>query len=276
MLMRADDDTWQALREEITTLVREEPILASYLHATVINHRTLEDSLSYLLAGKLASPDLPAMSMREVIADALEASPEIREAIRRDLAAAVDRDPAAHGVANPFLNHKGFHALQAYRVSHWYWREGRRALALYLQSRISEVFSVDIHPAAVLGSGVFIDHATGVVIGETAVVGDNVSMLQGVTLGGTGKETGDRHPKIGSGVLLSAGATVLGNIRIGACSKVGAGSVVLQDVPPRSTVVGVPARVVGRPSSEQPALCMDQHFEQQQNGAESKRAGGRG
>lgn len=261
MLPIIKDDTWCKLRDEVQALASQEPLLASYLHATVLTHATLEDALSYLLAGKLASPDLPAMSLRQAIAQALQASAAIRDAIRDDLAAAVDRDPAAQGSANPFLNHKGFHALQAYRVAHWYWNEGRRALALYLQSRISEVFSVDIHPAAVLGKGVFIDHATGVVIGETAVVGDNVSMLQGVTLGGTGKESGDRHPKIGDCVLLSAGATVLGNIRIGACSKVGAGSVVLQDVPPHSTVVGVPARVVGRPTSEQPALCMDHHLE---------------
>ena len=261
MSLTIDDRTWHVLHAEVKALADEEPLLASYLHATVLNHRTLEDSLSYLLAGKLASPDLPAMSLRQAITQAFEAAPEIRRAIRLDLAAAVDRDPAANGTANPFLNHKGFHALQAYRVAHWFWNERRRALALYLQSRISEVFSVDIHPAAVLGSGVFIDHATGVVIGETAVVGDNVSMLQGVTLGGTGKETGDRHPKIGNCVLLSAGATVLGNIRIGDCSKVGAGSVVLQDVPPRSTVVGVPARVVGRPASAQPAICMDHNLE---------------
>jgi serine O-acetyltransferase len=258
MFLNGDDTTWRALHEEALALAREEPLLASYFHATVLNHRTLEDSLSYLLAGKLASLDLPAMSLRQVIGQAFSASAEIRRTIRQDLAAAVDRDPAANGVANPFLNHKGFHALQSYRVGHWFWQEGRRALALYLQSRISEVFSVDIHPAAIIGSGVFIDHATGVVIGETAVVGDNVSMLQGVTLGGTGKESGDRHPKIGNCVLLSAGAKVLGNIHIGACSKVGAGSVVLHDVPPHTTVVGVPARAVGRPASDQPALCMDQ------------------
>lgn len=263
--MHVEDFTWQELREEVRSLAEAEPILASYLHATVINHRELEDSLSYLLAGKLASPDLPAMSLREVIAQAFSASPSIREAIRIDLAAAVDRDPAAQGRANPFLNHKGFHSLQAHRVSHWFWSNGRRALALYLQSRISEVFSVDIHPAAVMGHGIFIDHGTGVVIGETAVVGNDVSMLQGVTLGGTGKEEGDRHPKIESGVLLSAGAKVLGNIRVGAGSKVGAGSVVLQDVPPHTTVVGVPARVVGTPSNEQPAICMDQSFGQTDN-----------
>ncbi|RFA25314.1 serine O-acetyltransferase [Alkalilimnicola ehrlichii] len=255
------DDTWLSLHAEVVELAKDEPTLASYLHATVINHDTLEDSLSYLLASKLASPDLPAMSLRDVIGQVFVYSVDVRAAIRADLAAAVERDPAAHGVANPFLNHKGFHALQGYRVSHWFWQKGRRALALYLQSRLSEIFSVDIHPAAAIGSGIFIDHATGVVVGETAVVEDGVSMLQEVTLGGTGKESGDRHPKIGRGVLLSAGAKILGNIRIGAYSKVGAGSVVLEDMPAHSTIVGVPARVVGRCSSEEPASCMDQKLE---------------
>ena len=256
-----DDKMWLCLHREVAALEREEPILASYLHATVINHGSLEDSLSYLLATKLATPDLPAMSLREVIEQVFSAAHEVRDAIRHDLAAAADRDPAAQGLANPFLNHKGFHALQSYRVSHWYWVAGRRALARYLQSRISEIFSVDIHPAAVMGTGIFIDHATGVVIGETAVVGNDVSILQGVTLGGTGKETGDRHPKVGNGVLLSAGAKILGNIRIGDCSKVGAGSVVLDDVPPHTTVVGVPARAVVQSSSEQPGICMNQKFD---------------
>ena len=263
--MDVEDTTWLQLREEVRSLADDEPILAGYLHATVINHRDLEGSLSYLLAGKLSSPDLPAMSLREIIAQAFSASLEIGRAIRDDLAAAVDRDPAAQGTANPFLNHKGFHSLQAYRVSHWFWGNGRYALAFYLQSRISEVFSVDIHPAAVLGHGIFMDHGTGVVIGETAVVSDNVSMLQGVTLGGTGKEIGDRHPKIDKGVLLSAGAKVLGNIRVGVGSKVGAGSIVLQDVPAHRTVVGVPAKVVGKPSNELPSMSMNQCFEQTDN-----------
>jgi len=261
VIMNVEDSTWLKLCEEVQSLADKEPILASYLNATVINHRHLEDSLSYLLAGKLSSPDLPAMSLREIVSQAFSASPEIGKAIRNDLAAAVDRDPAAQGAANPFLNHKGFHSLQAYRVSHWFWENGRHALAFYLQSRVSEVFSVDIHPAAVLGNGIFMDHGTGVVIGETAVVGDNVSMLQGVTLGGTGKERGDRHPKVDDGVLLSTGAKILGNIRIGIGSKVGAGSVVLQDVPPHSTVVGVPGKVVGKPSNELPSICMDQCIE---------------
>jgi len=263
--MNVEDSTWLQLREEVRLLARQEPILASYLHATVIDHGHLEGSLSYLLAGKLSSPDLPAISLKEIISQAFSASPEIGKAIRNDLAAAVDRDPAAQGTANPFLNHKGFHSLQAYRVSHWFWANGRYALAFYLQSKVSEVFSVDIHPAAVIGHGIFMDHGTGVVIGETAVVGDNVSMLQGVTLGGTGKERGDRHPKIDKGVLLSTGAKILGNIRVGVGSKVGAGSVVLQDIPPHSTVVGVPGKVVGKPDNELPSMCMNQCFEQNDN-----------
>jgi len=262
MTTTTEDSTWRKLRAEVQSLAEGEAILASYLHATVINHCQLEDSLSYLLAGKLSSPDLPAISLREIISEAFSASPEIGKAIRNDLAAAVDRDPAAQGAANPFLNHKGFHSLQAYRVSHWFWKNKRHALAFYLQSRISEVFSVDIHPAAILGQGIFMDHGTGVVIGETAVVGDNVSMLQGVTLGGTGKEVGDRHPKIDSGVLLSTGAKILGNIRVGMGSKVGAGSVVLKDVPAHRTVVGVPAKVVGKLNNELPSMCMDHCVEQ--------------
>ncbi|WP_409523093.1 serine O-acetyltransferase [Nitrincola sp. MINF-07-Sa-05] len=256
-----NDTVWNALRDEVTSLALSEPVLASYFHATVINHDTLEDSLSYLLAGKLSSLDLPAMSLREVLWQAFQASDDITDTTRKDLCATVDRDPAASSLANPYLNHKGFHALQAYRISNWYWQQNRRALALYLQSRISEVFGVDIHPAARIGSGVFIDHATGLVVGETAVVGDNVSMLQEVTLGGTGKDTGDRHPKVERGVLICAGAKILGNIRIGAGSKVGAGSVVLEDVPPHCTVVGVPARVVGHPGCAEPALAMDQEIE---------------
>ncbi len=247
-------------------MAASEPMLASYLHASVLNHRTLEDSLSYLLAGRLASAYFSAMSFREIIDDAFCASAEIQEAIRCDLTAIVDRDPAARGVAQPFLHYKGFHALQAYRVAHWLWQHERHALAFFCQNRISEVFGIDIHPAARIGKGILIDHGTGVVIGETAVVGDNVSMLHEVTLGGTGKETGDRHPKVGHGVLLGAGAKVLGNVRIGDGAKIGAGSVVLNDVPPHTTVAGVPAKIVGRPRTEAPALSMDQHIESSING----------
>jgi len=252
------DPVWSKLRAEVIRMAESEPMLASYLHATVLNHKTLEDSLSYLLAGRLASDYLSSMALREVIDEAFCASPEIREAIRRDLTAVVERDPAARGMAQPFLHYKGFHALEACRVSHWLWTRERRALALYLQNRISEVFALDIHPAARIGKGILIDHGTSVVIGETAVVGDDVSMLHEVTLGGTGKETGDRHPKIGNGVLIGAGAKILGNVKIGAGAKIGAGSVVLSDVAPHITVAGVPAKVVGRPRTEAPALAMDQ------------------
>src|SRR5574341_1515369 len=209
------DPVWAGLHEEVAAMADSEKILASYLHATVLNHKSLEDSLSFLLAGKLASPHLSPMSLREVIDEALHSAPEIREAVRRDLTAVVDRDPAARGVAQPFLHYKGFHALESYRIAHWLWSEGRRSLAFYLQNRISEIFAVDIHPAARIGKGILIDHGTSVIIGETAVVGDDVSMLHEVTLGGTGKERGDRHPKVCNNVMIGAGAKILGNVKIG-------------------------------------------------------------
>lgn len=256
-----DDPVWQTLRREIRSMAEAEPLLASYLHGAVLNHRSLEDALSFLLASKLDSPYLFSMSIREVIDQAFRESKALGGIIRRDLTAVMERDPAARGLAEPFLHYKGFQALQAYRVSHWLWQENRPCLAFYFKSRIAEVFSVDIHPAARIGQGILIDHATGVVIGETAVVGDDVSMLHAVTLGGTGKVTGDRHPKVGSGVLIGAGAKILGNVSIGNGSKVGAGSVVLHDVPPHTTVAGVPAKVVGRPRTAEPSLLMDQNVE---------------
>jgi len=259
--MPGSDPVWNRLHDEVVAMAHSEAMLASYLYAAVLNHGSLEAALSYLLAAKLASPYLSAMSLRDVILQALTDSAAIREALRRDLSAVLERDPAARGLAQPFLHYKGFHALQTHRVAHWLWGKGREPLACYLQNRVSEVFAVDIHPAARLGKGILIDHGTGVVIGETAVVGDDVSMLHGVTLGGTGKESGDRHPKVGSGVLIGAGATILGNVRIGSGSKVAAGSVVLHEVPPHATVAGVPARVVGRPATREPALQMDQCLE---------------
>ncbi len=251
------DPVWEEIREEVTREVESEPILASFLHSTVLNHQSLEDALGFHLASKLEGPNLSSMLLREVIDEGFAKSPLIRAAIRADLMAVHGRDPASRGYAVPLLYFKGFHALECYRVSHWLWEQGRRVLALHLQNRISDVFGVDIHPAARIGSGVFIDHGTSIVIGETSVVEDNVSMLHEVTLGGTGKETGDRHPKIRRGVLLSVGAKVLGNIEVGEGAKVGAGSVVLHDVPPHCTVAGVPARVVGTPSVSEPALEMD-------------------
>jgi serine O-acetyltransferase len=251
------DPIWQTVREEAAGEAESEPILASFLHATILNHGSLEDALSFRLAGKLESVSLPAMLIREVIDDAFRESPEIGEAMRLDIRAVHERDPACRGLSEPLLYRKGFHALEAFRVSHWLWRGGRHALALHLQNRTSQVFGADIHPAARLGSGIFIDHATGVVIGETAVVEDDVSMLHEVTLGGTGKESGDRHPKIRRGVLLSVGAKILGNVEVGEGAKIGAGSVVLSDVPAHRTAVGVPARIIGGVETDQPALEMN-------------------
>lgn len=255
------DPVWTRLRQDVFLTAKSEPMLAGYLHDTVLKHGTLEASISYFLAGKLASAYLTTTSLRDVFYEALTASDDIREAIRRDLLAVIERDPAAKSLALPYLNFKGFQALQSYRVAHWLWIADRRPLALYLQSRISEVFALDIHLAAVIGKGILIDHGSGVVIGETAVVGDDVSMLHEVTLGGTGKESGDRHPKIGNGVLIGAGAKILGNIRIGEGSKVAAGSIVLHEVPPHSTVAGIPAKVVGKPRFAEPGKQMEQIVE---------------
>ena len=253
----ASDPVWQAIREETTASVQREPMLASFLHATILNHDSLESALSFHLAHKLDSATLPALLIREVIEQALNSDAAIGKAIRCDFNAIRDRDSACDSYATPFLYFKGFHALQCYRIAHWLWGQGRESLALFLQNRISVEFGVDIHPAAHIGSGILMDHATGVVIGETSVVKDNVSIMQEVTLGGTGKEHGDRHPKVDAGVLISAGAKILGNIRIGEGAKVGAGSVVLDDVPPHTTVAGVPARIVGHPKTDSPALDMN-------------------
>ncbi len=256
-----DDPLWATIRDETRAEAEREPILASFLHATILNHDSLEAALSFHLAHKLDSPTASALLVREVIEEALTSDPGIIAATRCDIRAVRERDSACDDFSVPFLYFKGFHALQAHRVAHWLWRQGRQSLALFFQNRISCEFGVDIHPAARIGQGIMLDHATGVVIGETAVVGNNVSIMQSVTLGGTGKEHGDRHPKVGDGVLLSAGAKVLGNIRIGEGAMVGAGSVVLRDVPPHTTVAGVPAVVVGRPSCDQPALEMNHRLD---------------
>lgn len=252
------DAPWQCIRQEAQQQAEKEPILASFLHATILNHQRLEDALSFHLANKLDSPTASAMLIREVAKEAMAKDPSIVEAVVADILAVDERDSACCSLATPFLYFKGFHALQAYRIAHWLWTNNRRSLALFLQNRISEVFDVDIHPAAKIGKGLLIDHATGLVIGETAVVGDNVSIMQSVTLGGTGKEAGDRHPKVKDGVLIAAGAKILGNIEIGEGAKIAAGSVVLKPVPPHTTVAGVPAKIIGTPSSRQPALDMDQ------------------
>ncbi|KAK2630730.1 hypothetical protein QOZ80_UnG0727600 [Eleusine coracana subsp. coracana] len=242
----AESWVWSQIKAEARRDAEAEPALASFLYATVLSHPSLARSLAFHLANKLCSSTLLSTLLYDLFLATLAAHPStLRPAAVADLLAARARDPACAGYAHCLLNYKGFLAVQAHRVAHVLWHQGRRALALALQSRVAEVFAVDVHPAAVVGKGVLLDHATGVVIGETAVVGDNVSILHHVTLGGTGKAVGDRHPKIGDGVLIGAGATVLGNVRIGAGAKVGAGSVVLIDVPPRCTAVGNPARLIG-------------------------------
>ena len=251
------DPVWSRMRSEGADLAAAEPALASFLYATVLHHERLESALSYHLSQKLGSTDVGPMMIRQIFDEAFASRPAIGEEVRADLVAVRERDPASRSYVEPMLYFKGFHALQSTRIAHWLWREGRESLALYLQNRISERFGVDIHPAARIGRGILLDHGTGVVIGETAIVEDDVSMLQGVTLGGTGKELGDRHPKIRRGVLLGAGSTVLGNIEVGEYTRVGAGAVVLADVPAHCTVAGVPARVVGCAGCDQPARAMD-------------------
>jgi serine O-acetyltransferase len=248
---------WAALRNEAEAAAKSESALASVLAAVILNHDTLGDALSYQLARKLGDQELRGMTIRDICDEAYHAHPELLAIAEDDLKAVFERDPACKGYVQPFLFFKGFQALQTQRVAHWLWSQGRETLAFYLQSRTSELFQVDIHPATRIGRGVFVDHGTGIVIGETAVIGDDVSMLQGVTLGGTGAERGDRHPKIGKGVLLGAGAKVLGNIEIGDYAKVASGSVVLKPVPPGCTAAGVPARLVNCPTCEEPARTMD-------------------
>ncbi len=250
--------TWDKIRAEALSLVNEEPMLASFFHSTILNHDSLRSALSFQLANKLASAVMPAIVLREVIETALAAQPEILDAAAADICAVKERDPAVRYYSTPLLYLKGFHALQGYRVAHWLWQQGRHSLAVFLQNQISVVFSVDVHPAAQIGRGIMFDHATGIIIGETAVVEDDVSILQNVTLGGTGKEHGDRHPKIREGVMIGAGAKVLGNIEVGRGAKIGAGSVVLQPVPPHTTVAGVPAHEVGHPDCDKPSLDMNQ------------------
>ena len=251
---------WTALRQEAVTASAREPAMAGLLRAAILDHDTLEDALAVHLAEKLGSSRLSAASVHELCLHAFAEDPDLPARLERDLRAVRSRDPACRSHLQPFLFYKGFAALQAHRVGHWLWQRERETTAFHLQSRVSELLQVDIHPAARLGAGIFIDHATGVVIGETSVVGDDVSILQSVTLGGNGKERGDRHPKIGRGVLISVGASVLGNIRVGDEARVAAGSVVLENVPPHSTVAGVPARLVRGPACMSPGLSMEHFF----------------
>ena len=262
-IFEASGGVWAQLRVEAMQAAAEEPLLASYLHASILHHDKIEDALSYHLAQKLGHGDLSALQVREVIQEAYSADPSIAQQAARDMRVVRERDPACRTYLQPFLFFKGFGGLQAYRIAHWLWDQQRDVLAYHMQSRVSELFAVDIHPAAKIGAGVFIDHAHGIVIGETAVVEDDVSMLHSVTLGGTGKQGGDRHPKIRRGVMIGAGAKVLGNIEVGEDARIAAGSVVLDDVAARCTVAGVPAKPVGGACCEglTPAAEMNQVFE---------------
>jgi len=252
------DPVWNRICAEGFEAINAEPLLGGLIHSSLLHHPSFERALAYRFSLKLASAEMSEQILREIADEAYETDADLSQASRADLVAVNDRDPACDRYLQPILFFKGFQALQAYRVGHWLWRQGRKDMAYFVQMRISEAFGVDIHPAARLGRGIMIDHAHSIVIGETAVVGDNVSMLHSVTLGGTGKEHGDRHPKIGNGVMIGAGAKVLGNIHVGRCSRIAAGSVVLQDVPPCKTVAGVPARVVGEAGCDQPSVSMNQ------------------
>ncbi|MCW8091069.1 serine O-acetyltransferase [Alteromonas sp. ASW11-130] len=252
-------DFWRELKSEATRVAENEPLLASYIHACILTHHNFETSLSFILSNKVADDVMPALAIREVFDEAYLLKPSITEAAIADVTAVYKRDAATSDFLTPLLYFKGFQAVQVHRLAHHLWQQGRHQLALFLQSRNSQTFGVDIHPAATVGHGVMFDHATGIVVGETAVIENNVSILQNVTLGGTGNESGDRHPKIRQGVLIGAGAKILGNIEIGEGSKVGAGSVVLSDVPAHVTVVGVPAKVVGRPCCQRPCESMNQN-----------------
>ncbi len=258
--MAAIDPVWQRVCEEAVEAIRTEPLLGGLVHSSLLHHPSMERALAYRFSMKLASREMSEQILREIADEAYVSDPDLGQAARADLMAVFDRDPACHRFLQPILFFKGYQAVQAYRIGHWLWTQGRIDLAYFVQMRVSEAFGVDIHPAAKIGRGIMIDHAHSIVIGETAVVGDNVSMLHSVTLGGTGKEDGDRHPKIGDGVLIGAGAKVLGNITVGFCSRIAAGSVVLEDIPPCKTVAGVPARIVGEAGCAQPSVTMDQFF----------------
>lgn len=261
---KSPQQLWETVRSEATADSLAEPALASFLYSTILGHSSLEQSICFLLANKLASSTLLSTQLMELFTNVLKSEPGLAEDMLCDMLAVFDRDPACDKYCQCLLYFKGFHAIQAHRIAHWLWTHGRKTLAMALQSRISDIFHVDIHPGARIGRGVMFDHATGIVIGETAVIGDNCSILHHVTLGGSGTGTGDRHPKIGNGVLIGAGVVVLGNVKVGDGSKIGAGSVVLTSVPPHSTAVGVPVRLLKRKDTSptdpfvDPALEMDQ------------------
>jgi serine O-acetyltransferase len=254
------DPVWAKIRDEAEAIVRHEPEIGTFIYSSILHHDTLETAVTHRVAERLDHADVTAELIRQAYTDALEADPKIGEAFRADIVAVFDRDPATDRFIEPVLYYKGFHAIQTHRLAHWLWGQGRKDFAYYLQSRSSAVFQCDIHPAARIGRGIFLDHATGLVVGETAIIGDNVSMLHDVTLGGTGKDHGDRHPKIADGVLIGAGAKIIGNIEVGHCARVAAGSVVLSAVPHNVTVAGIPAKIVGDAPCAEPSRTMDHMF----------------
>jgi serine O-acetyltransferase len=254
------DPVWARIRDEAEQIVRREPEIGTFIYASILHHDTLEIAVAHRVSERLDHGDVSSELIRQAYAGALDDMPQLGELFRADIVATFDRDPACDRFIDPVLYFKGFHAIQTHRLAHWLWNKGRRDFAHYLQSRSSAVFQCDIHPAAQIGRGIFLDHATGLVVGETAVIENDVSMLQDVTLGGTGKAEGDRHPKIRHGVLIGAGAKVLGNIEVGHCARIAAGSVVLKSVKHNVTVAGVPAKEIGHAPCAEPSRTMDQMF----------------
>ena len=252
------DPVWARLRHEAEEVTRREPELATFIFENILHHDTLEAAVIHRVSERLGNADVSGDLIRQAYGDALDDQPALGEVFRADIVATLDRDPATTRCIEPVLYYKGFHAIQTHRLAHWLLGKGRKDFALYLQSRSSAVFQCDINPAAKIGRGIFLDHATGLVVGETAVIDDDVSILHDVTLGGTGKEHEDRHPKIRRGVMIGAGAKILGNIEIGHCARIAAGSVVIKSVPNNVTVAGVPARVVGEAGCPEPSRAMDQ------------------
>jgi serine O-acetyltransferase len=254
------DPVWNRVRQEAEEIARREPELASFLYENILHRDSLETAVAHRVSQRLDHADVSSDLIRQAFREALDDQPSLGEAFRADIVATFDRDPATTRFIEPVLYYKGFHAIQTHRLAHWLLNKGRKDFALYLQSRSSAAFQCDVNPAAKIGRGIFLDHATGLVVGETAVIDDDVSILHDVTLGGTGKEHEDRHPKIRRGVMIGAGAKILGNIEIGHCARIAAGSVVIKPVPRNTTVAGVPAKVVGEAGCPEPSRAMDQMF----------------